>query len=112
MRKAANWLNFPPTVKLKKGTLPVDLAHQLIVLGRDGWIHSVDPRSPDSHLQRIGKEPFQAASAAEMRNLLRNEFGSAFQIYQRRDRIAEFERIIGNDTLEFSQKAVRYLEAL
>ena len=35
-----------------------------------------------------------------------------FQIYQRRDRIAELERIIGNDTLDLSQKAVRYLEAL
>ncbi len=78
--QTSGMVEFSAYGRVQKGTLLVDLAHEVIILGRDGWIHSVDPRSPDSHLQRVGKEPFQAASAAEMRNLLRNEFGSAYEV--------------------------------
>lgn len=35
-----------------------------------------------------------------------------FQTYQCRERIADFERIVGMDTLEFSKKTLRYLESL
>ncbi|MGI9442679.1 MAG: DUF1570 domain-containing protein [Rubripirellula sp.] len=66
--------------KMQKGILLVDLAHELIILGRDGWIHSLDPRSPESNWQRIEKEAFAAAPAAEIRNQLRSEFGPDYEV--------------------------------
>lgn len=66
--------------KVQKGVLLVDLAHELIILGRDGWIHSLDPRSSDSKWQRLEQEAFTAAPAAEMRNQLRSEFGSDYEV--------------------------------
>ena len=59
--------------KLRKGMLLVDLAHEYVVIGRDGWLHSLDPRSPKMQIRRLD-EPYQPASAAELRNQLLAEF--------------------------------------
>ena len=32
--------------KLQKGVALIDLAHEVVVIGRDGWMHSLDPRKP------------------------------------------------------------------
>jgi hypothetical protein len=73
-------VEFPAFGKIQKGILLVDLAHELIILGRDGWIHTLDPRSPDSNRQRLEAEPFKASSAAEIRNRLRSEFGADYEV--------------------------------
>lgn len=73
-------IEFSAYGKIKKGILLVDLAHELIILGRDGWIHSIDPRSPNSNWQRIEEEVFAAAPAAEIRNQLRSEFGPEYEV--------------------------------
>ena len=65
--------------KLQKGVPLVDLAHELIVIGRDGWLHSLDPRRPDAQIRRVD-EPFRVASAAELRNDLRAEFGRDYEV--------------------------------
>ena len=69
---------------MQKGILLVDLAHELIILGRDSWIHSLDPRSPESNWQRIEKEVLAAAPAAETRDRLQSEFGPDYQNLQPR----------------------------
>ena len=32
--------------KLQQGLPLVELTHELVVIGRDGWMHSIDPRKP------------------------------------------------------------------
>lgn len=51
-------IEFSAFGKVQKGLALVDVSQEMIVLGRDGWIHSFDPRSPDSQWQRITNEPF------------------------------------------------------
>ncbi|MGI9472621.1 MAG: DUF1570 domain-containing protein [Rubripirellula sp.] len=65
--------------KLQRGMPLVDLAHELVVIGRDGWMHSLDPRQPETQVRRL-EEPFRVASAAELRNDLRAEFGRNFEV--------------------------------
>ncbi len=77
-RKRPEWLSFC-LWKSAERILLVDLAHELIILGRDSWIHSLDPRPPESNWQRIEKEVFAAAPAAETRNQLQSEFGPDYQ---------------------------------
>ena len=78
--QTSGMVEFSAFGKIQKGILLVDLAHELIILGRDGWIHTLDPRSPDSNRQRLEAEPFKAASAAEIRNRLRSEFGPDYEV--------------------------------
>ena len=73
-------IEFSAFGKVQKGLALVDVSQEMIVLGRDGWIHSFDPRSPDSQWQRITNEPFEVATAAEMRNALRSEFGKSYEV--------------------------------
>ena len=65
--------------KLQHGYLLVDLAHELVILGRDGWMHSLDPRSSETKLKRLNGQ-FQAATAVEVRNRLKTEFGPNFEV--------------------------------
>lgn len=77
--QTAGVVEFFASEKLQKGVPLVDLAHELIVIGRDGWMHSLDPRRPDAQIRRID-EPFRVASAAELRNDLRAEFGRDYEV--------------------------------
>jgi hypothetical protein len=65
--------------KLHQGMPLVDLAHEMIVIGRDGWLHSLDPRQPDSQIRALDKR-YEPASATELRNQLRAEFGHQFDV--------------------------------
>ena len=65
--------------KIQTGIALADYAHELVVMGRDGWIYSIDPRQKSSQINRID-EPYQPASVVEMRNGLRNEFGPSFEV--------------------------------
>lgn len=65
--------------KMQKGVALVDLANEIVVVGRDGWMRSIDPRDPDNRITRID-EPYEPARAVEMRNGLRAEFGPRFEV--------------------------------
>ncbi len=51
----------------------------MVVIGRDGWLHSLDPRSSEAQIRPL-EGRYQPASAAELRNSLRGEFGSDFEV--------------------------------
>ena len=65
--------------KLKKGLPLVDLAHEMVVVSRDGWMHSLDPRKPGTKIRPID-ERFQPSSVTELRNELRAEFGRKYEV--------------------------------
>lgn len=65
--------------KLQTGLPLVDYAHELVVIGRDGWMHSIDPREPAAKVRHIEGQ-YTVASVAEMRNNLRAEFGPKFEV--------------------------------
>jgi len=72
-------IQFYASGKIHKGIELADFAHEMIILGRDGWIHSIDPRVPSSQIDRIDGT-YQPASAVEVRNQLRREFGRKFEV--------------------------------
>ena len=65
--------------RLQKGLPLVDLTHELIVIARDGGMHSIDPRKPESQVRSLG-EPYIPASILEIRNDLQSEFGRDFEV--------------------------------
>ncbi len=65
--------------KLQQGLPLVDYAHELVVIGRDGWMHSLDPRKPETKVRHIEGE-YSVASVTEIRNELRAEFGPEFEV--------------------------------
>jgi hypothetical protein len=72
-------VEFSADGNLQRGYLLVDLAHKLVILGRDGWMHSLDPRSSDTKLKRLDGQ-FKAATTAEIRNNLQAEFGPEYEV--------------------------------
>ncbi len=60
--------------RLQRGMALVDLAHELVVIGRDGWMHSLDPRKPETKVRPLD-ERYEPISGTELRNELRSEFG-------------------------------------
>ena len=65
--------------RLQQGLPLVDYAHEIVVIGRDGWMHSIDPRKPSSKVRHI-EGRYSVASVAELRNELRAEFGAEFEV--------------------------------
>ncbi|MDG2224315.1 MAG: DUF1570 domain-containing protein [Rubripirellula sp.] len=65
--------------KLQQGLTLVDHAHQLIVIGRDGWMHSIDPREQAAKIRHT-EDTYSVASVAELRNDLRAEFGPDYEV--------------------------------
>ena len=64
--------------KLQRGMPLVDLVHEMIVLGRDGRLHSLDPQQDDNIRRVDGK--YKPTSATELRNELQAEFGRNFEV--------------------------------
>lgn len=64
--------------KPKRGLALIELASEVVVLGRDGWLHSLDPRGHKGVRPVDGA--YSPASATEMRAQLRREFGNAFEV--------------------------------
>ena len=71
-------VEFTSLGKKQTGMALVDLAHQMIVLGRDGTLHSLDPSKPNSVSRQQGK--YVPMSGAELRNQLRAEYGKRFEV--------------------------------
>lgn len=65
--------------RLQKGLPLVELTHEMVVIGRDGWIHSIDPRKSDSQLRSLS-ESYAPASVHELRSDLQLEFGRDFEV--------------------------------
>jgi hypothetical protein len=65
--------------RVQKGIELAEFAHEMIIMGRDGWIHSINPSNRSSRVDHID-EKYQPASTVEMRNRLRKEFGPRFEV--------------------------------
>ncbi|MGB7347072.1 MAG: DUF1570 domain-containing protein [Pirellulaceae bacterium] len=61
-----------------QGMALIELAHEMIVLGRDGSIHSVDPTENGS-VRRI-RDDYEPMPVTELRNKLRAEFGPEYEV--------------------------------
>ncbi|MFK8114130.1 MAG: DUF1570 domain-containing protein [Rubripirellula sp.] len=65
--------------KVRKGITLVEFAQEVVVIGRDGWMHSLNPKDPKTQIKRLN-EKYEVASVAELRNQLRAEFGREFDV--------------------------------
>ncbi len=65
--------------KLQKGMPLADFAHELVVIGRDGWMHSLNPQNPNAKVRKLD-ERYQPVSVTELRNQLRAEFGHYYEV--------------------------------
>jgi len=65
--------------RVQKGIELAEFAHEMVIMGRDGWIHSIDPRKRASQIDRIDGT-YEPASTIELRNGLRREFGPSFEV--------------------------------
>ncbi len=64
--------------KAKRGLTLVELTNETVVLGRDGWLHTLEP---DGRVRiRHVKGSYSPVTATEMRNDLRVEFGKDFEV--------------------------------
>lgn len=64
--------------KKEQGMALVDLSSEMIVLGRDGQMHSLDPIKDDS-IKRVAGT-YAPVSVAELRNSLRAEYGRGYEV--------------------------------
>ena len=65
--------------KIRKGLALVEFAQEMVVIGRDGWMHSLNPKNPKSQIRRLD-ERYQPISVTDLRNELRAEFGRNFEV--------------------------------
>lgn len=57
----------------------IDSSTESLIMARDGWLHTVDADARDKHLRQTS-ERFAPASAMQMRNQLRAEFGRDYDV--------------------------------
>ncbi|TWU20229.1 hypothetical protein Pla52o_47440 [Novipirellula galeiformis] len=72
-------IEFSAAGRLQRGIPLVSLAQEIVVMGRDGWLHSIDPTQPETQLKSLDGD-YQPLSAVELRSQLRAEFGSDFEV--------------------------------
>ena len=77
--QTAGMIEFFAGGKLQKGIPLIDLTQELVIIGRDGWMHSLDPSEAESQIRRVD-EPFHVISSAELRNELIAEFGGQYEV--------------------------------
>lgn len=65
--------------RLQTGLTLFHSNHEIVVLGRDGWMHSLDPRKPESQIRSHGRS-YHAFTATELRGELIAEFGKSFEV--------------------------------
>ena len=64
--------------KQKQGLALLEIPGEVVVLGQDGWLHSLDPRESQGLRHLDGK--YQPISAPQLRSQLRSEFGKSFEV--------------------------------
>lgn len=68
---------------------------QMLLLGRDGWLHDFDPRLAKEAVKTA--PTFVPYSAAEMKAMLQKDFDSNFEITQTRHYLVVHPRGLGNE---------------
>jgi Protein of unknown function (DUF1570) len=65
--------------KVQQGIPLLSTASEIVLLGRDGWMHAIDPKSERGDVNPIEKS-YEPMSAMELRNELRSEYGPQFEV--------------------------------
>ena len=65
--------------KMEHGLPLVNVATEMVVIGRDGWLHFFDPRDKSRKVREVDVA-YRPLTAMEMRNRLRREFGNNFEV--------------------------------
>ena len=69
-------VEFSVSGKLQRGLKLVEFAQETVVIGRDGWLHTL---KPSSNIRPVSGE-YEPIPAAQLRNELRAEFGRDFEV--------------------------------
>ncbi|TWU47206.1 hypothetical protein Poly51_50040 [Rubripirellula tenax] len=77
--QAPAMVEFSALGKTQQGIPLLKLAHEMVILGRDGWMHSLDPREQSSKIHETNR-PYQPISVVEFRNELRAEFRPGYEV--------------------------------
>ena len=72
-------IEFSVSGKTMRGMPLISLSHELVVIGRDGWLHSINPKSPTTQIRTIN-QPYEPIATPDLRNQLRAEFGKSFEV--------------------------------
>ncbi|TWU55541.1 hypothetical protein Poly59_18410 [Rubripirellula reticaptiva] len=72
-------VEFSALGKTQMGLPLLKLAHETVILGRDGWMHSLNPKSSSSQIRQTN-QPYEPISVTELRNELRAEFRHGFEV--------------------------------
>lgn len=85
MAGSAAWAQQPALIEFslggaaQQGLELINFGNEAVIIGRDGSLHSINPRNRREYLSRVSGN-YQPMSASELRNELRKEFGSRFEI--------------------------------
>ncbi len=99
-------IEFFASGRLQQGMPLVELAHETVIIGRDGWLHSLDPRRPDTQIRPLDQR-YRPVSAAELRNELRGEFGRDFDVLATKNFLVVQPRGRGNRWPELFEQSHR-----
>ncbi len=69
-------VEFSVSGKVQQGLKLVEFAQETVVIGRDGWLHTL---KPSSNIRPVPGE-YEPIPAAQLRNELRAEFGRDFEV--------------------------------
>ncbi len=72
-------IQFSVAGRIQEGLPLVSLSREVVVMTRDGWLHSVDPTNPENQVKEIEGQ-YEPIDAIELRNQLRTEFGKDFEV--------------------------------
>jgi Protein of unknown function (DUF1570) len=70
------FVEFTASGKLQQGLKLVEFAQEIVIIGRDGWLHTLKPSSDI----RVVPGEYEPIPAAQLRNELRAEFGRSFEV--------------------------------
>ncbi|TWU36118.1 DUF1570 domain-containing protein [Novipirellula artificiosorum] len=65
--------------RIRQGLPLVSLAREMIVIGTDGWLHSIDPTEPNTQIRQLGQS-YEPISVPLFRNQLQAEFGKGYEV--------------------------------
>ncbi len=79
LAQAPGMIEFSVLGQTRQGLPMLKMAHEMVILGRDGWMHSLDPKLPSSQIRQTAL-PYEPISIIELRNELRSEFRTGFEV--------------------------------
>ena len=77
--QTSGMIEFFDAGKVRKGMVLMNVANDVVVIGRDGWMHSLNKQNPKARIRSLEGE-YTPVPVTELRNELRAEFGRNFEV--------------------------------